>query len=86
MAAQRLGVDPAACLVIEDSMVGLAAALGAGMRCLITYTSSTAVQSFEGADAVVANLEGVTFAELASGALSGKDDRVVVAEAAPASA
>ena len=32
IAAQRLKVDPAACLVVEDSMVGLAAALGAGMR------------------------------------------------------
>lgn len=33
-------------------MVGMAAALGAGMRCLITYTNSTASQQFPGADTV----------------------------------
>ncbi|PSC76200.1 haloacid dehalogenase-like hydrolase domain-containing protein [Micractinium conductrix] len=82
IAAQRLKVDPAACLVVEDSMVGLAAALGAGMRCLITYTSSTTAQDFAGADSVVSNLGDVAFAQLAAGELSGKDDRVKVAAAA----
>lgn len=82
VAAQRLGVDPAACLVIEDSTIGLAAALGAGMRCLVTYTSSTRSQDFAGADSVVASLDGVTFEELARGALVGKDDRVAAATSA----
>lgn len=142
VAAQRLGVDPAACLVVEDrwgqdkrqrvktaqgwwlpgkcsslyhrvalrgrstmqnstavnapslsilppfptlaancSTIGLAAALGAGMRCLVTYTSSTRSQDFAGADAVVASLEGVGFAELAAGQLVGRDDRVAAAAA-----
>ena len=76
VAAQRLGVDPASCLVIEDSMVGLAAALGAGMRCLITYTNSTRSQVFPGADTVVFNLGEVSFAQLADGSMSGFDDRV----------
>lgn len=44
MAAQRLGVDPADCVVVEDSTIGLQAALGAGMRCIITYTPSTKQQ------------------------------------------
>lgn len=33
-AARALGVDPAACVVIEDSATGARAARGAGMRCL----------------------------------------------------
>lgn len=45
VAAQRLAVDPASCLVVEDSTIGLAAALGAGMRCLVTYTDSTRSQA-----------------------------------------
>jgi beta-phosphoglucomutase-like phosphatase (HAD superfamily) len=44
VAAQRLGVDPADCVVVEDSIIGLKAALGAGMRCIITYTPSTKQQ------------------------------------------
>jgi len=57
-AAERLGVDPEKCVVVEDSMVGLRAAKGAGMKCLITYTSSTSSEDFygEGADAKVPEL------------------------------
>jgi len=65
-AAERLCVDPGRCVVVEDSMVGLRAAKGAGMKCLITYTTSTAGEDFygEGADAKVPELAraGVTFA------------------------
>ena len=64
VAAERLGVDPAACLVIEDSSIGLAAALGAGMRCAITYTSSTSAQAFEGACCVLESLNGVGLQQL----------------------
>lgn len=57
-AAERLGIDPSKCVVIEDSMVGLRAAKGAGMKCVITYTSSTGGEDFygEGADAKVPEL------------------------------
>lgn len=34
LAAERLGVDPAACLVVEDAEAGVAAAHAAGMRCV----------------------------------------------------
>ena len=63
-AAERLSIDPSKCVVVEDSLVGLRAAKGAGMRCLITYTSSTESEDFygEGADAKVPELgaKGVT--------------------------
>ena len=36
------------CVVIEDSIVGLKAAKGAGMRCIITYTESTENEDFYG--------------------------------------
>ncbi|XP_060185363.1 haloacid dehalogenase-like hydrolase domain-containing protein At4g39970 isoform X2 [Lycium barbarum] len=43
-AAKKLGVSESNCLVVEDSVIGLQAATGAGMSCVITYTSSTADQ------------------------------------------
>lgn len=63
-AAERLNIDPSRCVVVEDSLVGLKAAKGAGMKCLITYTSSTAGEDFYGygCDAKVPELgnRGVT--------------------------
>lgn len=57
-AAERLNIDPSRCVVIEDSVVGLKAAKGAGMQCIITYTSSTENEDFYGigADAKVPDL------------------------------
>jgi HAD superfamily hydrolase (TIGR01509 family) len=86
VAAERLKVDPARCLVIEDSMIGLAAALGAGMQCVITYHSGTESQDFPGASAVLANMDGMEFADLAGGKVEGRDDRKVAAGAASKSA
>jgi beta-phosphoglucomutase len=43
-AARRLGLDPAACLVIEDAVAGVAAAKAAGSRCLGLTTSFSAAQ------------------------------------------
>jgi HAD superfamily hydrolase (TIGR01509 family) len=62
-ARQRLGsIASERCIVVEDSLVGLRAAKGANMKCIITYTSSTAGEDFykEGADAKVPNLGEVT--------------------------
>ena len=39
-AAEKLGVDPASCLVIEDAVAGVQAAKGAGMRCVAVTTSN----------------------------------------------
>jgi HAD superfamily hydrolase (TIGR01509 family) len=58
-ARARLDNLPASkCVVIEDSLVGLRAAVRANMKCIITYTSSTADQDFyaEGAAAKVPDL------------------------------
>ncbi len=75
-AAEKLGVDPSACLVIEDSAIGLEAALRAGMRCVITYTHQTASQGFAGAEAVVEDARKLPYTDLVEGKLSGVDDRV----------
>ncbi len=39
LAARRLALDPAACLVVEDAVNGVAAAKAAGCRCLALTTS-----------------------------------------------
>ncbi|HOA72099.1 MAG TPA: HAD-IA family hydrolase [Phycisphaerae bacterium] len=48
-AAERLGLDPRDCLVIEDAVNGVAAARAAGARCLALTTSFTREQ-LAGAD------------------------------------
>jgi beta-phosphoglucomutase-like phosphatase (HAD superfamily) len=42
--------------VVEDSLIGLQAAAGANMKCIITHTPSTAKQDFAGAAAVYPEL------------------------------
>jgi HAD superfamily hydrolase (TIGR01509 family) len=56
LAKQRLGLDARDCVVIEDSRNGLLAALGAGMRCLITTSAYTLDEDFTGAAEVVPEL------------------------------
>lgn len=57
-ARERLGLSAEKCVVIEDSLIGLQAAKGANMKCVITYTSSTEAVDFygNGADAKVPDL------------------------------
>jgi len=80
-AAERLGIEKAKCVVIEDSIVGLKAAKAAGMKCLITYTSSTGGEDFygQGADAKVPELgsSGVTLESIFGPLREGKDEIVV---------
>jgi HAD superfamily hydrolase (TIGR01509 family) len=53
-AAERLGVDPRACVVVEDAVPGLLAAKAAGMRCLaIPSVTDPLDQRFEQADLLV---------------------------------
>jgi len=53
-AARRVGVEPAACLVIEDSRHGVAAAHAAGMACVALPAPGTAdLRDFASADMIV---------------------------------
>jgi putative hydrolase of the HAD superfamily len=56
-AAQRLGLNPADCLVVEDSHNGLLAAHAAGMRTWIVPNRVTAGLDFSLAEKVVGNFQ-----------------------------
>ena len=57
-AAERLGLDPARCVVIEDAPDGIAAAKAAGCRC-IAVTNSAKAEKLAAADRIVSTLEEV---------------------------
>jgi HAD superfamily hydrolase (TIGR01509 family) len=60
VAAAKLGVPPAGCLVVEDALNGVKAAKAAGMRCLGLTTTFPADRLLEaGADAVAPDLSDV---------------------------
>ena len=63
LAAQRLGVEPKKCIVIEDSVAGVTAAKRAGMHCL-AITNTHPRRSLTGADLIVDTLETVTANDL----------------------
>jgi HAD superfamily hydrolase (TIGR01509 family) len=52
-AASRLGLEPRACLVIEDAPQGVAAAKAAGMACVAVPNTTTMQGDFQRADAIV---------------------------------
>lgn len=58
-AAKRLSLDPAECLVIEDSLNGVKAAIAAGMPVWAVPNRVTACLDFSLADAVLGDLSGV---------------------------
>lgn len=53
---QRLGLPPEACLAIEDSSIGLTAARAARLPTVITVSSYTADENFDGALSVLSGL------------------------------
>lgn len=61
-AARALGVEPSACLVLEDSLNGVKAAKAAGMRCIAVPNGITRALDFAIADAVAPSLSSVSFA------------------------
>lgn len=56
LALDRLGLDAAACLVLEDTDAGLEAALAAGLDTVITINDATRHMNFDGALLVVDQL------------------------------
>jgi beta-phosphoglucomutase len=56
LAAQRLGVPPARCVVIEDAAPGVDAAHAAGMRCVGLVSTGRTPQELSAADMVVCSL------------------------------
>jgi HAD superfamily hydrolase (TIGR01509 family) len=59
MAARRLAVEPARCLVVEDSRNGILAAKAAGMLVAAVPCPATSHEDFSGADFVLPNLEAL---------------------------
>lgn len=52
-ALERMGLDAADCLAFEDSDNGLLSSLGAGLKTIVTVSSYTREQSFDGAEIVL---------------------------------
>jgi beta-phosphoglucomutase len=67
IAAAKLGLPPAKCLVIEDAIAGVQAAKAGGMRCLavrfVGHHSEANLQQ-AGADRVVASLDNISIPDL----------------------
>ena len=62
-AAERIGVPPRKCVVVEDSVSGVKAAKAAGMKCIAVTNSFPADRLYE-ADLIVASLAEVSLARL----------------------
>ena len=63
LAAQKLGIEPQYCIVIEDAVAGVTAAKRAGMYCL-AVTNTHPSTSLGEADLIVDTLEAVTVNDL----------------------
>jgi beta-phosphoglucomutase family hydrolase len=63
LAAKKLSVKPADCVVVEDAIAGVAAARSAGMKC-IAVTNSHPGKSLKQADLIVETLNEVSIDDL----------------------
>ena len=71
LAVDSMGLDKSKCVIVEDSHIGLGAAMAAGISCIVTKSSYTAGEDFTGAAMVVDELgddpsSGVTLETLTS--------------------
>jgi HAD superfamily hydrolase (TIGR01509 family) len=64
LAAERMGVEPASCLVLEDSPNGIRAARRAGMRCVAVPNALTRQLTLPDPDLVVSSLAERPLAEM----------------------
>ncbi len=60
LAAERMGVNPEVCVVIEDAPKGIVAAKNAGMKGIAIPTEDTESGDFSEADLVLKSLNDVT--------------------------
>ncbi|KAL3941564.1 MAG: hypothetical protein SGBAC_004092 [Bacillariaceae sp.] len=56
MAVETMGLDKSKCVIVEDSHIGLGAAMGAGISCIVTKSSYTVDEDFTGANMIVDEL------------------------------
>lgn len=63
LAAEKLNVEPAGCVVIEDAIAGVAGAKQAGMKC-VAVANSHPRNMLREADLIVASLESVSVDDL----------------------
>eukprot|EP00525_Craspedostauros_australis_P011991 CAMPEP_0198124798 /NCGR_PEP_ID=MMETSP1442-20131203/40899_1 /TAXON_ID= /ORGANISM="Craspedostauros australis, Strain CCMP3328" /LENGTH=283 /DNA_ID=CAMNT_0043784273 /DNA_START=70 /DNA_END=921 /DNA_ORIENTATION=+ len=71
LAVDTMGLDKSKCVIVEDSHIGLGAAMAAGIACIVTKSSYTAGEDFTGANKIVEELgddaaTGVTLENLES--------------------
>lgn len=64
LAAARLGIEPARCVVFEDAFVGLEAARVGGMRCVAVATTNPLAALVPRADRAVRSLAEVSVSDL----------------------
>jgi beta-phosphoglucomutase len=64
LAARKIDVVPAKCMVFEDSPNGISAAKSAGMYCIAFQTDSVSVQELSNADIIVNTFDGITLGQL----------------------
>ncbi len=67
--ARKLGVEPAACVVLEDAVAGVEAARAGGMKCVaVTFVGHHPAEKLRaaGADIVVASLEELSAERIAA--------------------
>ena len=64
MAAQKIGVIPANCIVFEDSPNGISSAKEAGMFCVAVQTDGVTAQELSKADVLVNSFVGLNLQRL----------------------
>lgn len=64
LSAEALGVAPQACVVLEDAAAGVAAAKGAGMKCIGFRNPLSGAQDLSRADEIVDDLAAIDVAAL----------------------